>query len=636
MNLFAPLPLRSCYFLLNNPWLGGPMLARTTLIAMLLTGFGFATPAPAQAACEDDPYATSGLNAVLYDQRSVEHALIAEQTFKAAIAALKTAKSMPGDALMPDSVPPPPGRRLPDAVILDIDETVLDNSPAQAYFVKNQSRYCDPDWNRWLASRAATAIPGAVAFTQAAAQANVQVFYVTNRTCKADDTGPCPAKADTMAVMARLGFARADDPAAFLLQNEKPDWTSDKSSRRALIATTHRVVMMLGDQLTDFVSPATARKIWDELTTPIVSAAVAALPPSGGAYRQYQAMVGTRWFVVPNAQYGFFLDRFKNPADRLAAAQAAAIGPPPSPGPILATWNAEWFMAPDEFDRVAARGCRDGEANPVARSLPCNVASGPKNKRRSAADIAAQARYARKLDADVIALQEVDGPEAAKLLFPSGYQFCFTHRVATNPDGTSEAPVQDVGFAVRDRVAFECKEPWREIGLPDNSVRWAARITVNPGTPAAFDMVAVHLKSGCSRDPLTSSKEACRKLRQQTALLHDWLESRPNDAAPFILLGDFNRELDFTPPADGTTRMWPNLDTPNGGERDLTAVSERLAYQPCDGNDHFTGYIDQIVVSASLAPRLGTAAHVVHDPDDVAAGLKTSDHCAVRVELKNQ
>jgi hypothetical protein len=80
--------------------------------------------------------------------------------------------------------------------------------------------------------------------------------------------------------------------------------------------------------------------------------------------------------------------------------------------------------------------------------------------------------------------------------------------------------------------------------------------------------------------------------------------------------------------------MWPNLDIPNGGERDLTAVSQTLPYQKCNAGDPFDSYIDQIVVSASLAPRLGTAAHVAQDPGDVAAKLKISDHCAVRVELR--
>ena len=264
-----------------------------------------------------------------------------------------------------------------------------------------------------------------------------------------------------------------------------------------------------------------------------------------------------------------------------------------------------------------------------------DVARGARNKRRSPADLAAQARYAAGLNADIVALQEVDGPSAAKLLFPAGYSFCFAMRVVTNPDGTTEAPVQDVGFAVRDGVPFECKPAWREIGLSDNSVRWAAQITVSPNTPSAIDMMAFHLKSGCPRKPLNTAADPCPKLRTQTALLHDRLAARPDNAPPLVLLGDFNRTLEFTPPDDPQTEMWPNLDVPNGGERDLTAVSQTLPYQKCNAGDSFDSYIDHIVVSGSLAPRLGAAAHVAQDPADVAAKLKISDHCAVRVELKS-
>ncbi len=617
------------------------MIHRLLIAVLMLAGLTIAPPAGAEEACRADPDAATGLNAVLYDQRSIEHALITEQTFRAATAALKSAKASPGDALMPDAPLPKVTKARPPAVILDIDETVLDNSPAQAFQVKSKVAYCDAAWQRWVASRAAAPVPGAVAFTQAAARAGVKVFYVTNRACPPVGivAGGCPAKTDTMANMERLGFARANDPKAFLLKNERPDWTDDKSSRRAVIAADNRVIMMLGDQLTDFVSPATADQIWTQLQTPIVSGAIAALPPGDSAYRRYRAIAGKRWFVLPNAQYGFYLKRFKTIVDRLDALQAADIAPPPPPRPpspalTLATWNAEWFMDPVEFDKVAARGCSSGGANPVARSLPCDVAKGTRNKRRSADDLTAQARYAAGLNADIVALQEVDGPGAAKLLFPAGYSFCFAMRVATNPDGSTEAPVQDVGFAVRDGVAFECKSAWREIGLPDNSVRWAAQITVSPNTHSAIDMMAFHLKSGCPRKALDTPADPCPKLRTQTTLLHDRLAARPNNAPPLVLLGDFNRTLEFTPPDDPQTEMWPNLDVPGGGERDLTAVSQTLPYQKCNAGDPFDSYIDQIVVSASLVPRLGAAAHVTQDPADVAAKLKISDHCAVRVELR--
>lgn len=607
------------------------MSRRLLVILATIAGFSHATGAWAEQSCPTDPDAMVGVNSLLYDQRSLEHALIAEQTYKAATLALEWAKTAPGDALLPDAPLPATAKPGKLAVILDVDETVLDNSPAQGYMIKSKMAYCEGNWDRWIEKRAASPVPGAVVFTQAAQRAGVEVFYVTNRDCKKEetDTGACKSKQYTMDVMKRLGFARADDPDAFLLKNEKSGWLSDKSSRRAKIAADHRVIMMIGDQLTDFVSPATAEKIWSELKAPIVSVAVAQAqkePSSAPQYRNYQAMIGTRWFLLPNAQYGLFVDRFKSTDDRLVALQAANIGPQSL---TIATWNAEWFMDPAEFDRVAARGCSSGGANPTARSLPCDVA---KEQRRSPDDIKALQRYTERLNADIIALQEVDGPGAAKLLFPHGYSFCFSMRTIPNAQGGGEAPVQDVGFAVRDGIPYDCKPAWREIGLY-NSVRWAAQITVNPGTASAIDLIAFHLKSGCARDPLNSGSDNCNKLREQTGLLQKWLAARPDRAPPLIMLGDFNRELEVKSASDAVTNMWPNLDVPNGGERDLTAISETLPYQKCDFRDQFSGYIDQIVVSRSLVPRLGTLSRVTHDRADVAAKLKLSDHCAVKAEL---
>src|SRR5690349_1375909 len=82
----------------------------------------------------------------------------------------------------------------------------------------------------------------------------------------------------------------------------------------------------------------------------------------------------------------------------------------------IATWNLEWFMTPETLRALtpaclAADAPRDG----VRRAVPCDVAY---ELARSGEDIAALRRHARRLDADVIALQEVDGPDAARLVFP--------------------------------------------------------------------------------------------------------------------------------------------------------------------------------------------------------------------------
>ena len=90
-----------------------------------------------------------------------------------------------------------------------------------------------------------------------------------------------------MKTMARLGYPVSSDPDTLLHRGERPEWKTDKSSRRAWVASTHRVLLLFGDDLNDFADA------------------------SGKTYEQRDAIVathkdwwGTRWFMIPNAMYG--------------------------------------------------------------------------------------------------------------------------------------------------------------------------------------------------------------------------------------------------------------------------------------------------------------------------------------------
>src|SRR6187431_2404466 len=109
----------------------------------------------------------------------------------------------------------------------------------------------------------------------------------------------------------------------------------------------------------------------------------------------------------------------------------------------IATWNLEWFMKPETM-RALAPACTPADAprDGARRAVPCDVAH---ELARSREDIAALRRYAEILGADIVALQEVDGPEAARLVF-HGYEFCFSGRIA----------VQNNGFAIRRGLPFAC------------------------------------------------------------------------------------------------------------------------------------------------------------------------------------
>ena len=136
-------------------------------------------------------------------------------------------------------------QNLPPAVILDLDETALDNSPYEAGLVVNGTHFDPQTWGAWVKVEHARAVPGAVEFTQYAASKGVKVFYVSNR--NADQ------KEATRQNLEALGFPMGGNVDTLLLQKDKPEWSSGaKGSRFAYIAKDYRLLLMFGDQIGDF------------------------------------------------------------------------------------------------------------------------------------------------------------------------------------------------------------------------------------------------------------------------------------------------------------------------------------------------------------------------------------------------
>lgn len=291
----------------------------------------------------------------------------------------------------------------------------------------------------------------------------------------------------------------------------------------------------------------------------------------------------------------------------------------------LATWNLEWLVAPENF-LALKRDCVPEGASPRGRkrSLPCDVAG---KLERSSADFDAIARYARLLDADVVALQEVDGPSAARRVFP-GYRFCFTGAPA----------VQNVGFAVRPGLPHRCGPDLLPLSL-DGRVRRGAELVLYPDTSAEIRLLAVHLKSGCGKRRLDSPRTQCAVLARQVPVLEDWIDAQAAAGRAFAVLGDFNRELlwDRGParsPAGQPGSLWSEIDDGDPPEADLVNAAEGERFVNCHAGQNFTGYIDHIVLSRSLASRRvpGSFRRITFETQD-ALRRKLTDHCPVALDL---
>ena len=245
-----------------------------------------ALQAPVAPASNAGPAADDNLNAVLWMQASAEYDAAAAQTWRAAIAGLDAALADPAwDALLP-SERGNPATGLPPAVIVDVDETVLDNSPYQARLVQDGAEYASASWAGWVAERAATAVPGVIEFARAAGTRGITIVYITNRTEA--------MQADTLANLRAVGLPVAGD-AVFLGKGTVVDGcesadSGDKRCRRELVGRSHRVLMQFGDQLGDFMQ-----------VEPNTPAAREALMEAHGEW------FGQRWWMLPNPSYGDWL-----------------------------------------------------------------------------------------------------------------------------------------------------------------------------------------------------------------------------------------------------------------------------------------------------------------------------------------
>lgn len=269
----------------------------------------------------------------------------------------------------------------------------------------------------------------------------------------------------------------------------------------------------------------------------------------------------------------------------------------------IATWNMEWLT-----DRTSG--------------IPTNV------KPKSVAGLKLLRGYAKELDADIIAFQEVDGEKMlAEVLDPAVYDFHIT----------DETDVQRPGFAIRKGVSFTRNPDLAELDVTAGaarSLRRGADITVTLfGQPVR--MLAVHLKCCCPVGDLDQpGNQNCSELAKQVPVLKGWVDMRTKEGAAFIVLGDFNRQFNARPVSNGklvVDDMWRDL---NKGSTALHRVTDGLQSK-CWGGKH-AQFIDHIVLNPA-AKKLEMPKSVdvlVYRETDESYQSSISDHCPISVKLR--
>ncbi len=304
-------------------------------------------------------------------------------------------------------------------------------------------------------------------------------------------------------------------------------------------------------------------------------------------------------------------------------------------GLVLASWNIEHLAALD------GAGCRA----------------------RTEADYAALRKVAVALGADIVALQEVENEAAVARVFdPTVYDIV----VSSRPDGSlgdcrglpgQRRTPQRTGFAInRERLTaqglrWRSLPPFRDIGVDGR--RWGTRIRIEPLSDredaSGLELMSLHLKSGCAWGRLDAQavrRGQCLVLRRQRGILEQWIDDRAASDTPFVLIGDFNRQLDqprddfWNAIDDGEVCVWRKHrelgrdclpgSTVADEDADLTLANAGVPFA-YPYNPKYPYAVDHFVFSGSAAEWVigGSYRALGYDTDP-----PPSDHHPIRIALR--
>lgn len=239
-----------------------------TIFALLVSTIYFAVHSEAQ---QETPSAIDNsyqIGAILFHQKAAEYRALTYQAFNLAQMRLDLDKKLSKKLTKAE-------RKKPRAIVVDADETVLDNSPFQAKVAKENKPFSINEFFEWKKTGKSKAVPGSLEFLNYAKQQGFDIFYVSNV--------PNSFKEVTIAGLKNLGFPDAKDENVMLITD-----SSSKEPRRQKIAETHRIVMLIGDNLNDLSVAFESKSIAERFSEVDKS----------------KDLWGTKFIVIPNAMYG--------------------------------------------------------------------------------------------------------------------------------------------------------------------------------------------------------------------------------------------------------------------------------------------------------------------------------------------
>ena len=216
---------------------------------------------------------------VLWMQTSAEYRALCYQAFNLA-------------SLRVNAIPPASLKKTKMAIITDLDETILDNSPGDAQLIKEGQLHSGKSWKEWTDLYQATAVPGAVEFLQMAHKKGISVFYISNR-----DTS------EIRSTLTNLKNLQLPDAVTDHLLFKSSD--PSKESRRLEVMKKHKVILLLGDNLNDFTTA------FEKATIPVRKSETDKIKEEWGR----------KFIVLPNSTYGEWENALYNYSHKLTIHQ---------------------------------------------------------------------------------------------------------------------------------------------------------------------------------------------------------------------------------------------------------------------------------------------------------------------------
>ncbi len=591
----------------------------------------------------DEPVtAREQLDAALWMQSATEYRALTQQVYVQATQRLAALRKSKGTASVEQTALGDYASK-PPAVVLDIDETVLDNLPFNTSQIKIGKSFDPATWDSWVMSAQANALPGAVDFIRKARQLNYHVIFISNRSCHANgsydaqgNSTDCPQQQATLKNLSTaLGYRVANNDLLLRHALRGRD-DRDKQARRREVAQRYRIVMLLGDDLNDFIRRSDYRGNRDA--------------------RNW----GNRWFILPNPLYGSWQQAYAGLADKYAAlrSDATPVAPQTANALSIVSWNLQWLADPNalqQYDFWKKCAAQQWSNDKLRADLPvCDayrhttIRTAEEYTTLKLLPLQQALATLAKEQVQVLAVQEIQNPAALQAILPAGYHVaCVTRR----------DDAQNLGFIVRDdsRWQFACEEV-TALSLEQHheiphAVRRGLAITLSQHD-MSLRILNVHLKAGCPKGRMDNTNNTnCQSLQQQVAPLEQWIEQQAEHQLPFMIIGDWNRDLDAevqhhyparrdnrdpTSPITNPHHIRNLLPEINDGVPSASAMQVIQVDRSAATTSHCHANLDQLVISQTLLERLAPVSLREGQPLATLRAFDpaASDHCALQTRLR--